>query len=356
MGDAKKAWDRNSGAVATVLDPLDISGYRAGQRADQMEQQMSQDQAQFWNMYNQRPEYQSLMQDGQLQSQYRFDPTLGRASNVDMRNLDRRMGKARNMKLDRMRYTGDIGPGEQYQMSAQDMANLRQRAYAEGPSRYAQRLLDQQGLQQQQARENLYKTTSEQQAAQFSDMARRGGLSGGARERMARQNSLTATLAAQDLARQGRMQQMGIRSQDEAQKMALQQQLPGMGLRMDQYSTGLQQRDRDVRNQLSAQNIQNSRAQQAFNAQIAMQKAGMYGQLANQNAARQQQMRLANMQAQNQAGLYNKQLAAKDLMGRNQFDMGAWQQMMASMGNQQAANAQARASAPRGGFLERLFG
>lgn len=120
------------------------------------------------------------MNTGELLSQYKFDPYQGEA-----------VGK------------------------------LREQAFAEGDSPWAQ--LQQQKLQLEQS--GLMDDASKQQmqaaAQNQAQLAMSGGLSGGARERMARMGARDLMMARQGVSRMGAQGRMGIQESDLARKQGL---------------------------------------------------------------------------------------------------------------------------------------
>jgi hypothetical protein len=107
------------------------------------------------------------------------------------------------------------------------LGNLKSRAMAEGPSTQAQYLQQANQLGQQAQRDAMSKAQASSQATQQANLAMKGGLGSGARERMAGQYGQQAMMGAQDIARGGAQNNLNILAQDEATKLGLMQQLPG---------------------------------------------------------------------------------------------------------------------------------
>lgn len=188
---------------------------------------------------NRAPGFQSMTgPGGKLKSQFEMtaDPELAGAY------------------AERLRGTGDID-------------RLRERATATGMSKEAQ--LQRQGLTQRAKQQ-----AAGQRAGVWGNLAMRGGLSGGARERLA------GKLGAQEMAG---IQDIGLQTSlaDEATKSQLAQALPGLNLAQESSILGAQQGD-------------TARREAARSANILSQQANLYGQNQfNQERFRQQMEALA---------------------------------------------------------------
>lgn len=110
-----------------------------------------------------------------------------------------------------------------------DLERLRERGMAEGLSPEMQMMRQ---AEEQRAQEQ----GNQQRASAWGQMAQRGGLSGGARERLAGQ-AMQGT--------QRGLQNIGLQSgiESERQKLDLQKALPGMNLSQEQAILGAQQGD-----------------------------------------------------------------------------------------------------------------
>ena len=136
-----------------------------------------------------------------------------------------------------------------------DIQRLRERATAQGPSQAAQYLTGQQRLMQQQQEQAARQQAAGGQAGAWSRLAMRGGLGGGARERLAGQAMAGQQQALQNIGMGGAQQRLGLLAQDEQQKLALQQALPGLQLGQEQAILGAQQADVARREGARQQNI-----------------------------------------------------------------------------------------------------
>lgn len=135
--------------------------------------------------------------------------------------------------------TGQYSLPEQFQIQAPEaLLEMERRALSEGPSAWAQRLEEQQrfqeqGIKDQGARQALAGTMQARQ-----QLAMRGGLGGGAAERLAGQSARNLLESRQQAARAGMEQRMGIGLQDQAMKDQLLQTLPGMQMGMQEANIG----------------------------------------------------------------------------------------------------------------------
>lgn len=107
---------------------------------------------------------------------------------------------------------------------------LRSEALRTGPSQWANLREQSQRLDQKNAMEGMKQDTASELATQRAQLAMRGGLSGGARERLA-QSAIPASIQMQQGQRQqGQMARLGIGIQDEQNRMNQLQSLPGLEL------------------------------------------------------------------------------------------------------------------------------
>ena len=101
------------------------------------------------------------------------------------------------------------------------LQKLKEQAFAEGDSPWAKMQLEKQGLEEGDLRDQASKSQAQAMAQAQSQMMRQGGLSGGARERMASQGAKDMMLARQGAARQGMMDRLNIQDQDMGRKTDL---------------------------------------------------------------------------------------------------------------------------------------
>lgn len=105
---------------------------------------------------------------------------------------------------------------------------FRDEALKTGASAWSNRMMDQNQLQNINARESAGRQVAGQNAMAMSSLASHGGLSSGARERVARDGAKNQLLMSQDIGRQGRMNAMQIGINDEQNRMSRLSMLPGM--------------------------------------------------------------------------------------------------------------------------------
>lgn len=137
---------------------------------------------------------------------------------------------------------GDFRPQSQNQ--SQDMLNqLVGRATAQGPTQQAQYLMD----ANQRNTQNLMGQAEDQGRGQLASMtgqlAMRGGLDSGARERLASQSGFQTLLNKQRISNDAAGNNLNILAQDEAQKSQLMQALPQSLLAQAGFERGGKQFD-----------------------------------------------------------------------------------------------------------------
>lgn len=115
-------------------------------------------------------------------------------------------------------------------LNTQGLERFRSDATRRGPSPWAR--LQNQSLSQQELgqREGAYQQAGTQAAEARGQLAMRGGLSSGARERLARDASRGAMAMSQNIGRDAMAARMQTGIQDEQNRMAQLAQLPGMEL------------------------------------------------------------------------------------------------------------------------------
>jgi hypothetical protein len=255
-------------------DPADLSGLQTKRRQEAAERQIAENRRRMQELMDSMPEY-----------------------NVEANKYSGQLNK-------KLRSISNVNAGERFGRAGQATDILQQRAFGTEESPWLKMQLEQQQLGQQQAREDLSGTSALRQQEQLDQLAMQGGLSSGARERIGRQSLQGRMMQEQQLARQGQMDRMGLRSAEEQRRMQLQQQMPGMQLGLDQYQTGLHQQNRAS----------------------DFQKASMWQQQANVD----EQRRLANAQA------------------KQQLELQAWQQKMAAEGGLAESSALLRSGLDTG--------
>lgn len=181
------------------------------------------------------------------------------------------------------------------------LKKLREIGLSEGPSKWADLQTQSQKQQEMNAATNAATGNRGATAAGLGNLARSGGLSSGARERLQEQGSRDLAMGQQNIANQGIMARLGIASQDEQNKLGVLSALPGQEV-------------------------------QALQPQF--QKASMWAQLADSEAGRRQNLDLAN--TANTLGVKQNEDAAR--LKKYEEDMKAY-----------AADQSAKAQAQSGG-------
>lgn len=116
---------------------------------------------------------------------------------------------------------------------------VKQRALSTGPSAWAQLMLEKQKAEELAARDAAARQAATQAAQARGQLAMRGGLRGGARERLAQYSMRDALAARQDVAKQGIGSRFGILTEDESQRMKLLPQFAEQEGKLAEYNLGL---------------------------------------------------------------------------------------------------------------------
>ena len=190
-------------------------------------------------------------------------------------------------------YTPGMQMEGQFNPNTQGLNAFRTEALRTGPSRGAQLQMGQQNLMQTQGRNQAARDVAGATAGSRSQLAMRGGLTGGASERLAKQGKKDLFNMQQNLQAQKMGNAATIGIADEQSRMGQLAQLPGM--ENQALQPGMQSKMFDVTNQM------------------------------------------------------------KNNMGRNAFDMQQYEAQMKAFENAQQANAMLN-SGKKGGFLGGLFG
>lgn len=126
-----------------------------------------------------------------------------------------------------------LAPGMKQRLDALKMDTrgldaFRDMALRRGPSAWANQMTSKQYLEEADARERAKREARSSRAQAESDLAMRGGLSGGARERLAGGAMRDLLSMSQDTTRQGILNRMQIGVNDQTNKIQQLSQLPGM--------------------------------------------------------------------------------------------------------------------------------
>lgn len=171
---------------------------------------------------------------------------------------------------------------------------IKGKALQQGPSAWMRMALDKQGVEQRGLMNSAAQNAASGNAAARASLAMRGGLGGGAAERLASNTGNDLALARQGVLQQGALQRSDIGLADEANKMDLLKQLPGAQLGAAQYKTGVDQSNMqknlstgqfDIQNAINNLNNQNEFNKFKYGEQMKVKGAGMSAQ-AMENAGK----------------------------------------------------------------------
>lgn len=116
------------------------------------------------------------------------------------------------------------------QLNKEALTELRKRGLATGPSAWADLATQKQGVEEATNRDRAAAQAASSKESAYSDLAASGGLSAGARERLARNSQRDLSSTRQDVARGGSSDRLNINLADEQQKLDILKSLPGMEL------------------------------------------------------------------------------------------------------------------------------
>lgn len=166
---------------------------------------------------------------------------------------------------------------------------IEERALTSGQSPWAQMMTQQQRLGQQKLAEQATQGVQGAQSAALSSLARKGGLSSGARERAVLGGQRNLQMGLQDVARQGAMDRLNIGIEDERQKLNLLQGLPGAYAQGTQ--TALSPWSEIARVGLGESELRNRTVQDLFNTQMQAYAATQTGRAMNPGGSQYQPQR-----------------------------------------------------------------
>lgn len=189
---------------------------------------------------------------------------------------------------------------EDVKLNTQGLDALRSRALSTDSSPWAKLAEQKQQLDQSGAMDQAAAQSAGQSAQALDSLAQNGGLSEGARERIATAGARSGMFANQQIARQGMGDRLGIKLQDEQQKANMLSALPGQelaALEPDFRNRQYQQAVEGTNINAALNEIQQKRAADLdkYNAEMsawgaartanataqAQPKPGLFGQLTN---------------------------------------------------------------------------
>lgn len=128
-----------------------------------------------------------------------------------------------------MQLAGEIeGRLGKLQLDKRGLDRFREEALRRGPSSWSKLSTQKQFAEELAGRERAKQEARASQAQAEADLAMRGGLSSGARERLTSGGARNLLAMSQDVSRQGNINRMGIGIQDESNRLSSLQALPGM--------------------------------------------------------------------------------------------------------------------------------
>lgn len=152
------------------------------------------------------------------------------------------------------------------------LGNLEGMATQAGPTQGAQRLLDVNKLETQGLRDQSLRDTSSARATAEANLAMKGGLGTGSRERLASQTGMNTIMNNQQLNNQAAMNSGNIQAKDEETKLGLLRDLPGQYMQHAQTDIG--KRQFDIGNSINTANTRYGAGMQEWGAnQLAIQQA-----------------------------------------------------------------------------------
>lgn len=201
-------------------------------------------------------------------------------------------------------------------LNKEGLEAIRKRSLTAGPSEWAALMEQKQRLEEGAAKEEAGAREASSRSESFSDLARKGGLSSGARERLATSGSRNYAKSLQDIAREGQAARLGISTEDERQKLDLLKGLPGMEVN-------------------------------ALNPEF--EKASAWSNLANSEAVRKQNLDIANRDYATGLEKYNLENTLKALGEQDQARMSKYEQDMKAYAAAKQADATANSGKDKGG-------
>lgn len=162
----------------------------------------------------------------------------------------------------------------------QGLSAFRQEALRTGPSAWADLAKRRLGTEQEDARQSLVQSSAGQTGTAMSRLAMGGGLTAGARERLASQGAQNTFAQSQALNRDFGQQRLGVDIADEQNRLNMLGQLPGLEYQT-QISPWLALANRE-----NEQLEDRSRARNEFNLGRFNTQMGAYGALKTAQAQR----------------------------------------------------------------------
>lgn len=328
----------------------DVSGFGSLNMSDiqktQDERQAEAEKFGFgdWNAYQSakaegrpmRPQYQSSLGDnGLIQDKYK----LGNAKDVNWGD---------EMKWNGVNWGPDVqwGSDISYKPTSSDQSGLnamKQRALGSGDTPWASLAKNQSREEQRFGLDNIAQQGASDRAQAEASLASRGGLSGGAAERLALGSSRDIAMRRQQAMQEGIKQRLGISTQDQAGRDQMLQNLPGAQLGQAQFDSGQQQALSNMlmQNRLNSKNIEMQNRQGSTNLALENQK-GSSDLAYRQREAEKRLEEQNSMNAQN-TEKYNLSNALQEMQMRNQANLSAYDDQMKAWAAQKQSDATQKA-------------
>ena len=129
-----------------------------------------------------------------------------------------------------------MGPG--VNLNTQGLEEYRKMAMEQGPSAWAQMATESQRMDEQNALQNAMRGTQQAQNQAYNNLAGRGGLSQGQRERLQLQALRQGIQNQQGILNQGMQSRLGINTQDQSNRAQMLSNLQGMDLNAANFQQG----------------------------------------------------------------------------------------------------------------------
>lgn len=195
---------------------------------------------------------------------------------------------------------------------------LRKRGLSQGPSEWANLMTQKQGLEENQALQNAVEQSRSGLSSAYSDLASRGGLSSGARERLAMAGSKDLNAGRQGVRLEGQKQRLGIGTEDEQKRLEILSALPGMEV-------------------------------QSLQPELA--KTSLYSNLAESEAGRKQNLDISNRGYKTDVEKANLASLFGEVGRQDASKMDFWKTQMQTQAAEKQAQATANAGKGGGGLL-----
>jgi hypothetical protein len=232
----------------------------------------------------QRPGFESnLNPDGSIKDVYHLDPKT-----VNVKDLTSQL-------------TGNLGS---VNLDKTALSEIQNRALSNDPSAWLKLQLENQDKAKVDALNNASKTAAQGYGNAYSQLAQRGGLTSGARERLARSSSESADMMGQNVQNQDSQSRLNLQMADRQSKDDMLKQLPGM--------------------QLSASGFDLNK-QNNINSAMTGQQSLQYQNDTN------------NATAANQANTFNIQNALSDTLQKRAYDANQYNEQMKAWGADETA-------------------